>query len=96
LGQAGELAVRAVADIGPKVAIRVADRTRIPDGLTNKVLTEVKNVASLSYSLQLRDFSAYAADLGLRFDLWVRFDTQLSGPLEQAVASGFINLRFIP
>lgn len=42
VGQAGEAAVRSVADIGPKVAIEVAGRTRIPDGLTSTVLTEVK------------------------------------------------------
>jgi RHS repeat-associated protein len=55
VGQAGEDAVRAANDIGPKVIIDVAGRTRIPDGLTPTVLSEVKNVQSLSYTQQLRD-----------------------------------------
>ncbi|HEU4583743.1 MAG TPA: SpvB/TcaC N-terminal domain-containing protein [Polyangiaceae bacterium] len=96
VGQAGEAAVRAAYNIGPKVIIRVAGRTRIPDGLTSTVLSEVKNVRSLSYTQQLRDFAAYAAQNGLRFDLFVRPNTILSGPLAQEIANGVINLRFIP
>jgi RHS repeat-associated protein len=98
VGQAGEAAVRSVADIGPKVAIDVAGRTRIPDGLNleTRVLSEVKNVGSLSYTQQLRDFAAHASANGLRFDLWVRPNTQLSGPLAKEVANGAIKLRVIP
>jgi len=96
VGQAGEAAVRAAADIGEKVPIEIAGRVRIPDGITSTVLTEVKNVQSLSYTQQLRDFASYARENGLRFDLWVRPSTQLSGPLAEEVANGVINLRFIP
>jgi RHS repeat-associated protein len=96
VGQAGEAAVRAVFEIGQKVPIQVAGRTRIPDGLTSTVLTEVKNVQSLSNTQQLRDFASYASQNGLRFDLFVRPTTQLSGPLGQAVTNGTINLRTIP
>jgi hypothetical protein len=74
----------------------VAGRTRIPDGLTETTLSEVKNVGSLSYTQQLRDFATHAGENGLQFDLYVRPTTQLSGPLEEAVASGAINLRTIP
>ncbi len=88
--------MRSVADIGPKVAIDVAGRTRIPDGLTSTVLSEVKNVGSLSYTQQLRDFAAHASANGLRFDLWVRPNTQMSGPLLDAIEAGVINRRFIP
>jgi hypothetical protein len=96
VGQAGEDAVRAANDIGPKVIIDVAGRTRIPDGLTPTVLSEVKNVQSLSYTQQLRDFAAYAQQTGRQFDLYVRPDTRLSGPLQDAVRRGDINLRIIP
>lgn len=96
VGQAGEAAVRAVVNIGPKIAIRVGGQLRIPDGLTSRVLSEVKNVASLSYTQQLRDFVTYATENGLRFDLWVRVTTALSGPLQALVANGTINLRYIP
>ena len=95
-GQAGEKAVRAAADIGSKTAIDVLGRTRIPDGLTSTVLSEVKNVGSLSFTQQLRDLSLFAQGAGLRFDLYVRPTTQLSGPLAGAVESGSINLLYIP
>ena len=98
VGQAGEAAVRSVADIGPKTSISVAGRTRIPDGLDLELgrLSEVKNVQSLSYTRQLRDFAAYARENGLRFDLWVRPTTRLSGPLLDVIETGTINRRFIP
>ena len=38
------------------------------------------------------DYAAYAQANGLRFDLYVRVSTQLSGPLTQAVDNGLINL----
>ena len=96
IGKAGEAAVRAAVDIGPKVPIQVAGRTRIPDGLTNTVLSEVKNVQSLSYTQQLRDFASFAQQTGRQFHLYVRPNTQLSGPLTEAVQAGQIHLRFIP
>lgn len=96
LGQAGEDAVRAAYNIGDKVPIRVAGRGRIPDGVTPTTVSEVKNVASLSYTQQLRDFAQYAQRTGRSFDLYVRPTTRLSGPLQDAVASGSVNLRFIP
>jgi hypothetical protein len=98
LGQTGEAAVRAAYDIGPATKIVVNGAERIPDGLnlTTNVLSEVKNVGSLSYTQQLRDFAQYAGENGLRFDLYVRPGAELSGPLQQAVASGEINLLFIP
>jgi hypothetical protein len=96
VGKAGEDAVRRVEEIGEKVAIQIANRVRIPDGVTSDVVTEVKNVASQSYTQQLRDYSAFAAETGRQFNLWVRPDTSLSGPLQNAISSGEINLRYIP
>lgn len=96
LGQAGEDAVRAAYEIGPKVRITVGGRGRVPDGLTDTTLSEVKNVASLSYTRQLRDFAAYARANNLRFDLYVRSGARLSGPLLDARAAGRINIREIP
>jgi hypothetical protein len=98
VGQAGEAAVRSVADIGPKIPIKIAGRTRIPDGLNRdaRSLSEVKNVQSLSYTQQLRDFATYARQSHFQFDLWVRPTTRLSRPLVNEVASGAIDLRYIP
>lgn len=59
-------------------------------------MSEVKNVASLSYTQQLRDYSQFATQTGLRFDLDVPGNqTHLSGPLIDAISAGTINLRYI-
>ncbi|MDZ7578228.1 MAG: putative toxin, partial [Candidatus Nanopelagicales bacterium] len=99
LGKAGEDAVREAYDIGPKRAIKVWGRKRIPDGINKAAVSEVKNVQNLSYTRQLRDYADYASQNGLRFDLYVRggeSPTTLSRPLEAAVQSGEISLRPIP
>jgi hypothetical protein len=96
LGEAGESAVRAAYDIGLKQAIDVGGQARFPDGLTTSVVSEVKNVQSLSYTQQLQDLAKFAQQTGRRFDLYVRYNTRLSGPLQQAAQSGRVNLRFIP
>lgn len=83
-------------DIGPKVSAVVNGRTRIFDGLTAEAVSEVKNVRVQAYTQQLRDSVAYARTEGLRFDLYVRPDTYLTGPLQIAVRAGEINLRLIP
>ena len=59
-------------------------------------MSEVKNVARQSFTQQLRDSVAYSQSTGRRFDLYVRPDTQLSGPLQQAIRRGASNLKFIP
>jgi hypothetical protein len=96
LGHAGETAVRAAVNIGPASRITVNGVTRIPDGLTSTVLSEVKNVGSLSWTQQLRDFATYASQNGLRFDLYVRPGARLSGPLLDAEARGLVNILEIP
>jgi len=39
---------------------------------------------------------AYAQQTGRRFDLYVRLETKLSGPLEDAINAGIINRGYIP
>jgi hypothetical protein len=69
---------------------------RVPDRLTDTTLTEVKNVNKLSYTRQLRDFTTHSQANGLSFELYVRPSTQLSGPLQEAIANGQITPKFIP
>lgn len=91
-------------DIGPKATVSINGRTRILDGLTDRAVTEVKNVQSLSLTQQIRDNIDYAAQTGRRLDIYVRpsshpsGQTHLSGPLLDAIeqSSGAIQLRFIP
>ena len=98
LGQAGEAAVRGAYDIGPKATAEIGGRTRIFDGLNGEAVSEVKNVARQSLTQQLRDDIAYARDNGLRFDLYVRPSTELSGPLTAADLDPLnpLNIRYIP
>jgi len=96
LGQEGE---QAVGITGPKVGIEMPSGvTRFPDQFdaATNVLDEVKNVQSQSYTQQLRDYTAFTQQNGGTFNLWVRPSTQLSGPLQQAINDGLINLKYIP
>lgn len=97
LGAEGE---RSVGLFGPKVGIRIPgnNRLRIPDNLdqTTRTLIEVKNVASQSYTRQLRDFAAYSQSKGLTFELYVRPSTRVSNTILQAQARGELILKYIP
>ncbi|NJS40751.1 MAG: hypothetical protein HC783_19105 [Rhodobacteraceae bacterium] len=97
VGELGEAAVRAAHNIGPKEMVRMFGRNRFPDGILPNVLSEVKNVAKLSYTQQLQDYAQYAKSMGMQFDLYVRQSTVLTGPLQSAVNNGMIVLnRFLP
>ncbi len=98
LGKAGEDAVRAAYNIGSKSLVRINGRFRIPDGVNTaeRTVSEIKNVASQSYTRQLRDYVDYAKSRNFQFILYVRSDTRLSGPLEAAIAAKEIVLRQIP
>ncbi|MCL2503664.1 MAG: putative toxin, partial [Coriobacteriia bacterium] len=95
VGKAGEAAVRNAVDIGDRTRFLVDGRTRISDGsilTTGKPgIVEIKNVASLSYTQQLRDSVSYATANGTGVDLYVRestalsVGTKLSGPLQSAI-----------
>jgi RHS repeat-associated protein len=72
---------------------------RIPDILDEAggVIGEVKNVQSLSFTSQLRDYVGYAQRNGFQFDVYVRGSTRLSGPLQRAIDNGIINMfRALP
>ena len=64
---------------------------RIPDGLTNNILSEVKNYSgTLSYTAQLRDFVSYSQAHGLQMHLYT--NAKLSGPLQEIVDRGIIQV----
>jgi hypothetical protein len=86
LGRKGEDA----AGIDPAAKVRIPSssgtaRYRIPDNITKTVLTEVKNVANLRATAQIRDFMYHAVANNQRFDLIVRSDTVLSSGLQDLV-----------
>jgi hypothetical protein len=87
----------AVGFIGDKIrTLMPSGKYRTPDGLTDDVLSEVKNVAKQSLTAQLRDYLEFATSRGLRFDLYVRSTTELSGPLKDKIAKGTIRRCIIP
>ena len=98
LGRAGEQAADIVKNTERIGSASETAAYRIPDVLNHadEVIGEVKNVKNLSYTNQLRDFAAYAAERGYTFELYVRPTTQLSGPLQEAVANGTIVLKYLP
>jgi len=70
------------------------NRWRFPDAVTEFVLKEVKNVAKLSFTRQLRDYVKLSKHLGVPFELWVREGAHLSKPLREAIDNGDIILRW--
>lgn len=93
LGNEGE---RAVGITGSKTKISINGRTRIPDRLGDGLLEEVKNVKHLNFTRQLRDFHTYSQQNNLRFVLYTRSNTTLSGPLKEAINNGSIIHKIIP
>ncbi|MGH3391007.1 MAG: putative toxin, partial [Actinomadura sp.] len=89
VGQAGERAAGITKNTNK---VQINGRTRIPDELNATTIGEVKNVKYQHLSTQLKDDLAYARQNGLQFNLYVRSDTRLSGPLQELVDAGRINL----
>lgn len=98
LGKLGEDSVRAAYNIGDRGLFFINGRFRISDGLSRGLgtLSEIKNVESLSYTRQLRDYADYARSQNLQFILYVRQGAKLSGPLLDEAAKGRIIIRDIP
>jgi hypothetical protein len=76
--------------------ININGRVRIPDGLTDSTVSEVKNVANQSFTQQLRDYSDFAQQTGRSFDLYMTPTTNISGPLQDVIDSGLMNRLHIP
>ena len=90
-GKAGEMASGLVKNT-QRIYI-TATKYRIPDGLdaANKILSEVKNYSgTLSYTAQLRDFVSWSQANGYQMHLYT--NAHLTGPLQQAVDSGLIQI----
>ena len=96
LGAAGEAASGLVKNTERIPSATGTAALRIPDGLTASTLSEVKNVANLSLTNQLRDFAAFAQATGRSFELFVRSNTQLSGPLQEFIKDANIILKTLP
>ena len=94
LGKAGEQAA-GIEKNTQKVLMN--GRNRIPDGFDqNMWVQEVKNVKSQSLTTQLKDDFIYAAQNRLKMELYVRQTTYLTKPLQEAIKSFGVILRYLP
>jgi hypothetical protein len=97
LGKEGEDAAKIVNAKQRIPSLSGTAKYRIPDELLQdqKILREIKNVSSQSYTNQLKDFNAWTKQNGYQFILEVRPGAKLSGPLQQAINNGEIILKNI-
>ena len=100
LGRAGEEAAGIVRNTKRIDSLTGTAAFRVPDVLDEAamIIGDVKNVGRLSFTRQLRDFTAFAKARDFTFELTVRAGdgTRLSGPLQQAIDAGDIVLRQLP
>jgi len=94
VGRVGEASAKIVKNTRRIESLTGTATYRVPDILDRmrRVIGEVKNVRKLSYTNQIRDDVLYAKKLNYTFELHVRTDTVLSGPLQAAVDGGNIRL----
>jgi len=71
-------------------------KSRKADKLTKKFLTEVKNVAYMYYSSQIKDALAYAEQIGREFILYLRDPKNISKQLKEEADNGRIIIKQIP
>ena len=90
-GKAGELSSGLLKNTKHIPSLTGTASYRIPDGLTNNILAEVKNYSgTLSYTNQLKDFVLYSQSNGLEMRLYT--NAHLTSPLQQVVDSGLIQV----
>ena len=94
LGKAGEKA----ANIEKNYAtIDMNGTARIPDGFDSTMwVQEVKNVKTQSFTSQLKDDFIYASQNKLKMELYVRQTTHITKPLQEAIKSYGVILRYLP
>ncbi len=56
----------------------------------------MKNVGSLSFTQQLRDYYTWCQQEGFKMILYTRRDTLLSKSLQELIRQGKIERRFLP
>ena len=90
-GRAGEVASGLVKNTKRIHSLTGTASYRIPDGLSDTILSEVKNYSgTLSYTNQLKDFVLYSQSNGLEMHLYT--NAHLTGPLQHAVDIGLIQV----
>ena len=96
-GQFGEVAAGLAKNAAAIPSATGTANWRVPDGLTEEYISEVKNVNYLALTNQIRDFYQFALDNELKFVLYVRPTTTFSEPLWNLLnGNAKILLRYLP
>jgi RHS repeat-associated protein len=97
LGQAGETISGILKNTQRINSLTGTAQYHIPDQLlkSQRLISEVKNVAQLSLTNQIKDYSAFAQQEVYTFELWVRETTKLSQPLQKLIDNGQIILKHL-
>jgi hypothetical protein len=69
---------------------------RVPDGLTDSLISEVKNVGKLGFTNQINDYLLYAQSKNLIFELWTRQGTEIAPTLQELFDNGSIIHKLLP
>jgi hypothetical protein len=97
VGRAGEDQVPGVKNTTRIQSYTGSAKYRVPDrfNATAQTIGEVKNVARLSFTSQLKDYALWAEQHEYQFTLWVRPSTELSPSLQRAIVQYGIRIGFI-
>ena len=97
VGRAGEVASGIIKNTSRIKSLTNTANYRIPDQLLDnpKVLSEIKNVSTLPFTNQIKDFVAYSQQKNYTFELWTRATTQISQPLQKLITDGQIIHRIL-
>lgn len=93
-GKIGEDKVRKAHNIGdkPRDAIPINGRMRIPDGVNEFAISEVKNVKYQGWTQQLQDYSDIAREREIPFNLYLQKDAKISRNLVKAWREGKVSI----
>jgi RHS repeat-associated protein len=94
LGQAGETAAGIIKNTQRIPSASGTASYRVPDQLfPEQLISEVKNVNYQGLTNQINDFLSYTQAQGIRFELIVRQNTEISKPLQELIDAGKILLN---
>jgi hypothetical protein len=94
LGQAGETAAGIIKNTQRIPSASGTASYRVPDQLfPEQLISEVKNVNYQGLTNQINDFLSYTQTQGIRFELIVRQNTEISKPLQELIDAGKILLN---
>jgi RHS repeat-associated protein len=101
IGESGERVVRGITNLTKNtesIKNTLSGIERVPDLWNRATATiyEVKTMSYVSFTSQIKDMAAWAAQNGHRFELWIRQGGTPSGPLLEAERNGLLTIKYFP